>query len=232
LYKQGSQFKSGEELSVVRQASRLHSDFEIEPFARLSDCSYGAVRVEGGHQQKSEDHGSSFPHPYSCWLKSNLLSFLFSLFVLPFKQKKKVKFPEEFDALDIVTDELNAKIKPVSTRLKEIEKEREERRKVRKKMKAATTTTTKSATLSKDKDVEMADATQATEVSTASSSSDPAPAVDKGKGVVAGELEDERTYREKELKELEGLVSQELRDDIGCSYTGQYELVGAVSDGL
>ena len=128
--------------------------------------------------------------------------------------QRKVKFATEFDALDIVTDELKAKLAPVSTRLKAIEKERAERRKVRKRTKAAQ------------------------EASSSASSSRPeAGATDTGvsppadetamTGVeVPGDLEDESVYRARELQELGGLVSADLTSDYGCSVTGLYDLVG------
>lgn len=61
-------------------------------------------------------------------------------------------------------------------------------------------------------DVEMADAN-------ASTSAD-APVVE------SVELQEESVYREKELKELEGLVHPDLKADTGCSVNGLYELVG------
>ena len=42
-----------------------------------------------------------------------------------------------------------------------------------------------------------------------------------------GDLEDESVYRKKELEELEGLISPDVKADIGASPTGLYELVGA-----
>jgi ubiquitin carboxyl-terminal hydrolase 14 len=74
------------------------------------------------------------------------------------KIMRKVKFPTEFDALDLATDELKGKLLPVSRRLKEVEKERAERRKVRKRTKhvAASSAATTGST-----DVEMADASAA-----------------------------------------------------------------------
>ena len=66
------------------------------------------------------------------------------------KIMRKVKFPTEFDAIDLVTDELREKLLPVSRKLKAVDKERAERRKVRKR--------TKVAKEKKDGDVEMADA--------------------------------------------------------------------------
>lgn len=134
-----------------------------------------------------------------------------------------MKFPTEFDVVDLATDELKAKILPASRKLKEIEKERTERRKVRKRTKAvATSTITKdtpappavaAAAATTDGDVTMTDAGTSTEG-------------DKGKALVSGELEDESVYREKEAKELVELVDPELKKDIGASLTGLYDLVG------
>jgi ubiquitin carboxyl-terminal hydrolase 14 len=42
-------------------------------------------------------------------------------------------------------------------------------------------------------------------------------------------LEEESVYREKELTELETLISPELKDDVGCSVTGLYDLVAIVT---
>lgn len=136
-----------------------------------------------------------------------------------------MKFPTEFDALDLATDELKAKLLPASRKLKEIEKERAERRKVRKRTKAvATSTVTKDtpappaaeAAASTDGDVNMTDAGPSAE----------GEGQGKGKAVVGGELEDESVYREKEAKELAELVDTDLKKDIGASQTGLYDLVG------
>ena len=45
--------------------------------------------------------------------------------------QRRVKFPLEYDASDVTTDTLRAKLLPVSRRLLELEKERAERAKVR-----------------------------------------------------------------------------------------------------
>jgi hypothetical protein len=45
-------------------------------------------------------------------------------------QQRKVKFPAEYDALDLVTEDLKKQLEPVARRLKEIERDRAERRKV------------------------------------------------------------------------------------------------------
>ena len=148
---------------------------------------------------------------------------------LPFHTpgQRKVKFPTEFDALDLATDELKTKLLPVSRRLKEIEKERAERRKVRKRTKTApssssaitSTTTATTATV----DVEMGDASG---VLPADASAPAGEVEEKGKPVAEGELEDESVYRTREVNELEALVSEDARRDVGCSVSGLYDLVG------
>ena len=115
----------------------------------------------------------------------------------------------EFDALDIVTPELNEKLLPVSRRLKEIEKERSERRKVRKRIKVAKNSTP---------------APPPTAPDSAMNVDEPAAAP----SAAPGELEEENVYRSRELAELEGLVDPTLKEDFGCSLTGLYDLVGTL----
>ncbi|KIK09583.1 hypothetical protein K443DRAFT_671480 [Laccaria amethystina LaAM-08-1] len=133
------------------------------------------------------------------------------------KIMRKVKFPLEFDALDLATDELKAKLLPASRKLKELEKERTERRKVRKRTKTVPTAAIVAAGNAATGgtpatgDVEMADAA-------------PAPTEVKG-----GDLEAESVYREKEGKELAELVDPSVKSDVGCSATGLYDLVAIVT---
>ncbi|KAI0830316.1 cysteine proteinase [Trametes gibbosa] len=145
------------------------------------------------------------------------------------KIMRRVKFPTEYDALDIATPELREKLLPVSRRLKELEKERAERRKVRKRTKAAL------PVKDKEGDVQMVDAATAAapEASASTSTGDAVAAAPegeaKGKAVAGAELEDESVYREKEGTELEALVHPDIRADVGASLTGQYELVAIVT---
>jgi len=137
--------------------------------------------------------------------------------------QRKVKFPTEFDALDLATDDLKTKLLPASRKLQEIEKERAERRKVRKRTKAVVTSTTKNAPVpavaetaaTAEGDVAMADVSVSAEGG------------DNAKVIAAGELEDENVYREREAKELGELVDDGIRQDIGASQTGLYDLVGS-----
>lgn len=131
-----------------------------------------------------------------------------------------MKFPLEFDALDLATDELKQKLLPVSRKLKEFEKERAERRKVRKRTKAtsaaAPSTSTSSSAVPNAVDVEMGDSTA---VTLEASSNQEKVVVD------GGELEEESVFRAREAEELEALVSEDVKNDLGASTSGLYDLV-------
>ncbi|KAH9031899.1 hypothetical protein EDB85DRAFT_2238762 [Lactarius pseudohatsudake] len=116
------------------------------------------------------------------------------------KIMRKVKFPSEFDALDIATDELRERMRPVASRRSEIEKARDERRKVRKRTRAG---------------VPAAQAPDA---------DGPGP-----EEPVGGELRPEEWYREQEKAELEALVDPTIKGDIGASQTGVYDLVAIIT---
>jgi len=150
------------------------------------------------------------------------------------KIMRKVKFPAEYDALDLVTPELKEQLQPVARRLKEIARDRAERAKVRRRTKAAASSSKKDdPSLSPTSlapppipapivapveggDVEMAGA--------------PPPDVsDEPQTQAGGELEPEVNYRRKELAELEALVSPEIKADTGASVSGLYELVAIVT---
>lgn len=141
--------------------------------------------------------------------------------------QRKVKFPAEFDALDIVTDDLKEKLLPVSTKLKTLERDRAERRKVRKRTKV---TTQASTSASATTDVVMADSSSsqaATHGSSGTSVKGSEAAVDgENKPVAGAELEDESVYRAREAKELNELVHPDLNADVGCSTSGLYDLIG------
>ncbi|KAI1787341.1 cysteine proteinase [Ganoderma leucocontextum] len=144
------------------------------------------------------------------------------------KIMRRVKFPTEYDALDIATPELKEKLLPISRKLKELEKERAERRKVRKRTKAA------QPAKDKEGDVQMGEASSSTAAQPPAESSSTSAAEgegegEKGKAVAGAELEDESVYREKEGKELDALVHPDLKKDAGASVTGQYELVAIVT---
>ncbi|THH14376.1 hypothetical protein EW146_g5944 [Bondarzewia mesenterica] len=121
------------------------------------------------------------------------------------KIMRQVKFPTELDALDLTTDDLRAKLTPVNRRLKEIEKERNERRKVRKRTKVVI-----AAAKDKEGDVEMGDAPEAAKVE-------------------GGELKPEEVYRDGELKELEALIDPSIKEDVGSSLAGLYDLVAIIT---
>ncbi|KZP33186.1 cysteine proteinase [Athelia psychrophila] len=142
------------------------------------------------------------------------------------KIMRKVKFPNEFDAVDLATDDLKAKLLPVSRKLQEYERDRAARRKVRKRTKNAPPAASSS---SRTADVEMTDLTADTATATASATAAPAEGEEKDKETDSATLEDESVYREKEAKEIEALVSPELKADVGCSASGLYDLVAIIT---
>ncbi|KAG6857024.1 hypothetical protein H0H87_010697 [Tephrocybe sp. NHM501043] len=140
------------------------------------------------------------------------------------KIMRKVKFPLEFDALDLATDDLKAKLLPASRKLKDIEKDRHERRKVRKRTKNVPAHSPTPAPVATT-DVEMGDATAIAVVDASTIDA----AVEKGKTLAVGELEDESVYRTKEKEEFDALISEEVKRDIGASNSGLYDLVAIVT---
>ncbi|KAI5118721.1 hypothetical protein M0805_004519 [Coniferiporia weirii] len=163
------------------------------------------------------------------------------------KIMRKVKFPLEFDVLDLCTDELKQKLLPVNTRLKEIARDRRERAKVRKRTKSAAAAGPSTSVTDAAADVEMADAPGAASAGGPASPvllQTPVPAgaepptadmaassadKGKGKGVAGGALEPEEEYRKREIAELEALVPEDVQNDKGASRSGLFELVGIVT---
>jgi ubiquitin carboxyl-terminal hydrolase 14 len=132
--------------------------------------------------------------------------------------QRKVKFPNEFDALDIVTDELRDKMQPVSRKRIEIEKARDERRKVRKRTRAAVSAT-------QPPSINASSATEAN--AEGSGGGDVEMTEPAAEQPAAGdELQPEEWYRDREKKELEALVDSSIKADVGASQTGLYDLVG------
>ncbi|KAF7977861.1 hypothetical protein HWV62_2380 [Athelia sp. TMB] len=142
------------------------------------------------------------------------------------KIMRKVKFPNEFDAVDLTTDDLKAKLLPVSRKLQEFERDRAARRKVRKRTKNNISGPVISS--ARTGDVEMADASGSAATATESTSAVTGEGEEK-RATEGGELEDESVYRDREAKELESLVSPELKADVGCSASGLYDLVAIVT---
>ncbi|KAF8889053.1 hypothetical protein BD779DRAFT_1521718 [Infundibulicybe gibba] len=132
------------------------------------------------------------------------------------KIMRRVKFPHELDALDLTTPELKSKLLPVSRRLKELEKERSERRKVRKRTKNPSA----APFVSGSEAAERADVAMAVDATILADPSHVGP---------NQELGDESEYREKEKKELEELIPEDIKSDVGCSVSGLYELVAIIT---
>ena len=126
-----------------------------------------------------------------------------------------MKFPNEFDALDIVTDELREKFQPVARKRIEIEKARDERRKVRKRTKVAVPVVQTPGT-----------AGSGTEANAGASGGDVEMTEPPAEQPAGEELQPEEWYREGEKTELEALIDPSIAADVGASQTGLYDLVG------
>jgi ubiquitin carboxyl-terminal hydrolase 14 len=132
--------------------------------------------------------------------------------------QRKVKFPNEFDALDIVTDELRKKMQPVARKRIEIEKARDERCKVRKRTRVA-------VPAARPPGSNAGSGAEANAV--AASSGDVEMSEPAAEQPAAGEeLQPEEWYREREKTELEALIDPSIKADTGASQTGLYDLVG------
>lgn len=136
--------------------------------------------------------------------------------------QRKVKFPFELDAMDMVTDDLKRKLANANGKIKEIERERAERRKVRKKTKvlgdslasgSVNPPRPSTAGEAPSDDVPMTDA-------------DASKGKEKAKEPTAGNLEDEDVLRDRENKEFEATIDPELRADTGACITALFELCG------
>ena len=131
--------------------------------------------------------------------------------------QRKVKFPNEFDALDITTEGYQEKRRPVARKRIEIEKARDERRKVRKRTRIAVTAPQPPST----------DVNSATEVNAEAPAEGDIEMNGPGPEQSAGdELRPEEWYREQEKAELEALIDPAIKADIGASQTGLYDLAG------
>jgi ubiquitin carboxyl-terminal hydrolase 14 len=131
--------------------------------------------------------------------------------------QRKVKFPNEFDALDIVTDELRNKMQPAARKRIEIEKARDERRKVRKRTRVA-------VPAAQPPGSNAGSGAEANPV--AASSADVEMSEPAAEQPAAGdELQPEEWYREREKTELEALIDPSIKADTGASQTGLYDLV-------
>lgn len=121
-----------------------------------------------------------------------------------------MKFPTELDALELVTDDLKAKMTPVNRRLQELIKDRADRLKQRKRTKAR-----------KEREAQALREPNPTPEQEDASAASGQPTVDEG-----GELEPESVYRQREGVELKALVDESAKKDTGSNVTGLYDLVG------
>ncbi|KAF8335818.1 uncharacterized protein EI90DRAFT_2969410 [Cantharellus anzutake] len=153
------------------------------------------------------------------------------------KIMRKVKFPYDLDVIDIVTPELKAKMLPLSTKLKEIEKERDERKKTRRKTKAKAQEDAAIAAVTSTQSPVTGTAPPASPTVAVGGSTGPevtmegsGPSGPSGSAPLPpGVQEDEGIIRAREVETLRSLVDPDLESDVGCSPHGLYELVGIVT---
>ncbi|GAA6018356.1 hypothetical protein JCM10207_000816 [Rhodosporidiobolus poonsookiae] len=136
------------------------------------------------------------------------------------KIMRKVKFPFDLDASDLVTDELKRKILPVNERLKAVDKDRRERAKARRKSRKQADAAAASSSTPAPAAVQPVQATP---------EDDPPEEMLVDPSTTAGELPDEETARQEEHAVLQSLVHPDLLADEGANVSGLYELVGVVS---
>lgn len=151
------------------------------------------------------------------------------------KIMRKVKFPFDLDVTPFLSDELKAKVLPAKDKIITIGKERDERMKIRRKARArkdeanAAANAAASVKASSDAPRPADDmAVDATSEAMASTSTTETPAASAQLGVALTD-EEELTLREKERREADAAINEELRKDTGCNSSGLYELVGIVT---
>ncbi|QRW24540.1 ubiquitin carboxyl-terminal hydrolase [Rhizoctonia solani] len=115
------------------------------------------------------------------------------------KIMRKVKFPFEFDALDLLTDELREKIQPATRKLLEIEGDRLERRRARRKL--------------KNKAISLPEAhPQRLMLVRAEKIQNQSPWQST---TTSRDIEDEATAREREKAAIDAVIDPEVRGDTG-----------------
>ncbi|QRV83368.1 ubiquitin carboxyl-terminal hydrolase [Ceratobasidium sp. AG-Ba] len=125
------------------------------------------------------------------------------------KIMRKVKFPFELDVLDLLTDELRAKLQPATRKLREIEGERLERRRARRKLKNTSASTG-----------------QASTSASAPADGNDAMVVDEPR---PGDIEDEATARAREKVALDEVIDPEVKADTGAAVHALFDLAAIVT---
>jgi ubiquitin carboxyl-terminal hydrolase 14 len=137
---------------------------------------------------------------------------------LPFPcRRRRVKFPHEYDVLDLCTDDLRKRLSPLNAALKQVAKDRDERARIRKRARTAANAITPAAAAA---DAEKADSTTA----------DAAPADGaEAAEVYTGTPEEEAAKLAEERAKLASLIDANIRSDKGANASGLYELAAIVT---
>lgn len=138
------------------------------------------------------------------------------------KIMRKVKFPFDLDVTPFLSDQLKAKVLPAKDKIISVGKEREERMKIRRKAKARKEAEAVTAASTSGGSAAPADAMAV------DAAAEPAGANGPQLGAHLSD-EEELKLREKERTEVDGAIDPSLRSDIGCNFSGLYELVGVVT---
>ncbi|BGP57966.1 hypothetical protein JCM8202_002152 [Rhodotorula sphaerocarpa] len=136
------------------------------------------------------------------------------------KIMRRVKFPFELDALELVTDDLKQKLLPVNERLKDFSRDRRERAKTRRKTKKR---------VEQQEQARRAEAAGQPAPQQDPNDDPPEPMLTDAQAPIDGELPDEDSKRQEELATLLSLVHPDLEADKGTNVSGLYELAGIVS---
>lgn len=130
--------------------------------------------------------------------------------------RRRVKFPHEYDVLDLCTDDLRKRLSPVNAALKQIAKDRDERARIRKRARTAANAIAPSVTAA------TTEPAGSTPTATATDGTEAAE-------VYTGSPEEEAAKLAEERTKLASLVDAELRSDKGANTSGLYELAAIVT---
>ncbi|KAL1746579.1 hypothetical protein HDZ31DRAFT_33831 [Schizophyllum fasciatum] len=147
------------------------------------------------------------------------------------KVMRKVKFPLELDALELCTDELKAKLTLVNRKLGEIGRARRDRAKIhaRRKGLASEARKTGGGPAGGMGGTSGGIAVSGEATSVAGGEDPNAMQVDEEGNTCSTRVEDEFVIRTKEAEELKALTPQDIKNDIGASESGLYDLVAIIT---
>ncbi|KAL1682232.1 hypothetical protein EV122DRAFT_259898, partial [Schizophyllum commune] len=137
------------------------------------------------------------------------------------KVMRKVKFPLVLDALELCTEELKQKLIPVNRKLGDVERARRDRAKIHARRKGLASEAKKAGGPAGGMGGTSGGAAVSAEATTVAGGEDPnAMQVDE---------ENEEVVRAKEAEELHALIPEDIKNDVGASESGLYDLVAIIT---